>query len=97
AQPRDPMSADAKQRPGEEFAARSRGENATRRLSSQQGDKESFDFRNRFASESVSYAQDDRVKSGAQDDRVKSSAQDDKALREQLEREAAYRKFTLEL
>ncbi|HEY4052732.1 MAG TPA: site-specific DNA-methyltransferase, partial [Terriglobales bacterium] len=93
AEPRDPMPAGAQQGPREEFSARSSvggasGENALRGRSSLQAGKGSFDSRNRFASESVSSAQDDRVRGGAQDDR---------ALREQREREGNYRKFILEL
>jgi len=100
-QSKDPMPAGTQQRPGEEFSARSSvggasGENALRGRSSLQAGKGSFDSRNRFASESVSSAQDDRVRVGAQDDRVRGSAQDDR-LREQREREANYRKFILEL
>jgi len=84
------MSADAKQQPGEEFSEKQtdRSENASRGRSKLQADKGSFDSRNRFASESVSSAQDDLARAGSQDDR---------ALREQREREAAYRKFILEL
>ncbi len=61
-----------------EFAGEGRGENALQRRLEQSEGKGSFDSRTRFASESGSSAQDDR-------------------LREQREREAAYRKFILEL
>jgi len=77
---KDPMPAGTQQRPGKEFSARfsDRGENAPQRRSSPQAGKGSFDSRTRFASESGSSAQDDRLK-------------------EQLQRETAYRKFILEL
>ena len=90
AEPRDPMSAGAQQGPGEEFSETETGrsENSSMGRRSAQAGKGSFDSRNRFASESVSSAQDDRVRGRAQDDR---------ALREQREREANYRKFILEL
>ena len=108
AEPRDPMSAGAQQGPGEEFSETETGrsENSSMGRRSAQAGKGSFDSRNRFASESVSSAQDDRVRVSAQDDRVRVSAQDDRvrgraqddrALREQREREANYRKFILEL
>jgi len=60
-----------------------RGENPSQGQVALPADKGSFDSRNRFASESVSSAQDDRVEKDA--------------LREQREREANYRKFILEL
>ena len=99
AEPRDPMSAGAQQGPGEEFSETQTGwsENSSMGRRSAQAGKGSFDSRNRFASESVSSAQDDRVRVSAQDDRVRGRAQDDRALREQREREANYRKFILEL
>jgi DNA modification methylase len=77
---KDPMSAGAQQRPSKEFSARlsDRGENASQGRSALQADKRSFDSSTRFASESGSAAQDDR-------------------LEEQRQREAAYRKFILEL
>ena len=93
------MSAGAQQGPGEEFSETQTGrsENSSMGRRSAQAGKGSFDSRNRFASESVSSAQDDRVRGRAQDDRVRGRAQDDRALREQREREANYRKFILEL
>jgi DNA modification methylase len=93
AKSRDPMPAGSQQKRGEEFAAPDRGENALTGRSSLQAGKGSFDSRTRFASGSRSSAQDDRVRGGAQDDR----AAGDRRLREQREREAAYRKFILEL
>ncbi len=78
------VGADAHVRPAERSSAATvRGENPSQGQVALPADKGSFDSRNRFASESVSSAQDDRVKKDA--------------LREQREREAAYRKFILEL
>jgi SAM-dependent methyltransferase len=90
AQPRNPMSADAKQRPGEESSARTStgGENSLKGRLSLHGDTGSFDSAARTASGSHR---------SAQDDRARGTAQDDRALREQREREANYRKFILEL
>ena len=78
------VGADAHVRPAERSSAATvRGENPSQGQVALPADKGSFDSRNRFASESVSSAQDDRLKKDA--------------LREQREREAAYRKFILEL
>src|SRR5438552_5016642 len=77
------VGADAHVRPAERSSAATvRGENPSQGQVALPADKGSFDSRNRFASESVSSAQDDRLKKDA--------------LREQREREAAYRKFILE-
>ncbi len=84
AESRDPGTAGTRQKPGREFLAQTsvRGENACKGHSSQQAYPGSFDSRTQFASESGSSAQDDRGLN---------------RLREQRERETAYRKFILEL
>src|SRR5712692_11620158 len=60
---KDPTSASDHHRPGKEFSARrlDRGEDTSQRRSKQQAEKGSFDSRTRFASESGSSAQDDRL------------------------------------
>jgi DNA modification methylase len=61
---KDPMSAGNQQRPGKEFSeTRSgHGENSSMGRRSSQAGKGSFDSRNRFASESISSAQDDKLR-----------------------------------
>ncbi len=78
------VGADAPVRPAERSSAATvRGENPSQGQVALPADKGSFDSGTRFASESGSSAQDDRLKKDA--------------LREQREREANYRKFILEL
>jgi hypothetical protein len=78
------VGSDTHVRPAEQSSAATvRGENPSQGRVALPADKRSFDSRNRSASESVSSAQDDKLKKDA--------------LREQRERETAYRKFILEL
>ena len=86
-QPKDPMPASARQKPGRESSAQLSDRNANSSPSrlAQPANKGSFDSGAASHTRSNSSAQDDRAM-GAQD-----------RLREQRAREAAYRKFILEL